>query len=156
MGEWRVFIERKNDETDFDLWRALKVPLTAITPVQSRSDTYFVATHDVGVKFRGDGPTTKPLLEIKVRLSRKKRGVEKWEKILTAPVDCDPRAFGHIELRRELEQLGFLSGKHSPQLQAVLKMWSKEAPVRLSLSSRSSFRGLSRRARREAPRLLPW
>lgn len=131
MGEWRVFLDRSGPHP-FDLWATLNVPLSQTSAPAQRTDLYLVATPDVGVKFRNEGSGAH-LLEVKVRLKRKKRGVEKWAKILCDRVSDDPRAFGAAEFRRELQHHRLLTGKYAAALEAVLAAWSEAPPVRLAL-----------------------
>lgn len=131
MGEWRIFLDRSGPHP-FDLWTALNVPLAQTSAPALRTDLYLVATADVGVKFRNEGSGAH-LLEVKVRLKRKKRGVEKWAKILCDRVADDPHTFGAAEFRRELQHHRLLTGKYAAALEAVLAAWSEAPPVRLAL-----------------------
>jgi len=143
MGEWRVFIERR-EKDEFDLWQTLNIPVTETTPTQKRSDLYLAATNDVGVKFRGEGSGGPPLLEVKVRLKRKKRGAEKWAKVMCAHVDANVATFGAMEFRKVLTKEGLLSGHHAPYLQAVLAAWERAPPVQLLLTKERRQRSIGR------------
>lgn len=132
MGEWRIFIE-KQPGNDFDLWTSLNLPLGSASPPVIRGDLYLVATHDVGIKFRGGDGAGPPILEVKIRSERKRRGVEEWSKVMTEVVDCNPRSFGAAELRRELEKRRLLQGKHAARLQAVITAWEQKPPMQLLL-----------------------
>ena len=74
MWEWRVFWCLPADGGEFDLWRAMKL---GDWRVDTRVDTYLVATADVGVKLRRGRE-----VEVKVRVAREEEsGAEKWTKL---------------------------------------------------------------------------
>ena len=69
-----MFYPLRNSDEDFDLLASLGI----VCEASSRTDIYISASEAFGLKARG---ASKGKLELKIRLSRKKRGAENWEKI---------------------------------------------------------------------------
>jgi len=133
MAEYRFFINKTNSIQPFDLWKELQVSETELTPNEARTDTYLVASDDVGIKIRGDGQYSKTILEIKVRKHRKKRGAEIWTKIISEAIQLDATTFGAQQLEELCVSRQWLERKHGEKLKQVIEQWKASPPVRITL-----------------------